>query len=167
MSLRLAYIDRESIADGPGFRLVVYCQGCPHNCAGCHNPDTHDPDGGRDCDASEVIEYLKENPLIEGVTISGGEPMDQAGELVELIKAIRKYNKELNIWCYSGYTWEEIQRNREMMRLLKQIDVLVDGPYIESQRHLELVFKGSLNQRIIDVVNSLKSGRIVIVSDIS
>lgn len=161
MKIRIAGITEDSIVDGPGMRLTVFFQGCPHHCPGCHNPETHDPDGGRIMDTSEIIDMMEANPLLDGITLSGGEPFSQQEACTELAKAA--HERGLNVWCYTGHTWDIIDQALGYvdLPLLFYVDVLVDGPFIESQRTLELPWRGSRNQRLIDVQKSLKSGTIV------
>lgn len=147
--------------DGPGWRLVVFCQGCPHGCKGCHNPETHDFDGGRMVNTSEIIDMMDSNPLLTGITLSGGEPLFQMGACYELAKAA--HDRGLTVWCYTGFTWEEVMDELRFVsiQLLDYIDVLVDGPFIESQKTLSLPWRGSKNQRLIDVQKSLREHRVV------
>lgn len=149
--MRIAGIVEESIVDGPGLRLTVFTQGCPHRCPGCHNPETHDYNGGMDIDVSEIIAMMDANPLLDGITLSGGEPFMQTADCIELAQTA--HERGLNVWCYTGYTIEAIIQGRDPGKraLLKHIDVLVDGPYIASLRTLELPWRGSTNQRIIDI----------------
>lgn len=160
MEIRLAGIEPESIVDGPGYRLAVFVQGCPHGCPGCHNPGTHDPAGGRLSDTAEIIARLGKNPLVRGVTLTGGEPMMQAAALCEVAAAARQ--KGLSVWCYTGYTLEALDRenNPDRMRLLGLVDVLVDGPYIARERSLDLLYCGSKNQRLIDMNRTREAGEI-------
>ena len=160
MEIRLAGIEPESIVDGPGYRLAVFVQGCPHGCPGCHNPGTHDPAGGRLSDTAEIIAQLGKNPLVRGVTLTGGEPMMQAAALCEVAAAARQ--KGLSVWCYTGYTLEVLARenNPDRMRLLGLVDVLVDGPYIAHERSLDLLYCGSKNQRLIDMNRTREAGEI-------
>ena len=145
MNIRIAGIVSESITDGEGIRFAIFMQGCLRKCKGCHNPSTHDLDGGKVVDTSELIEQIKSNPLLAGITLTGGEPFLQIAPAAELAKAVK--NLGLNVWCYTGYKIEELPTNA--FELLEYVDVLVDGEYIESQRDLELKFRGSKNQRII------------------
>ncbi|HAN44764.1 MAG TPA: anaerobic ribonucleoside-triphosphate reductase activating protein [Ruminococcaceae bacterium] len=165
-ALRIAGIIKESIVDGPGIRFVVFAQGCPHNCDGCHNPQTHDFNGGKLCEIDKLLQEIDKNPLISGVTFSGGEPFCQAKALALLAKEVKK--RGLNIFAYSGYTFEELvnMQNEAVAELLSLCDVLVDGRYIKGQRNLMLKFRGSENQRIIDVQKSLQQGRAVVIEDI-
>ena len=162
MRFRLSGIVNDSIVDGPGLRLAVFMQGCPYGCPGCHNPQTHDVMGGREADTQEVRAMLKKNPLLDGLTLSGGEPLLQpqaAREMAEMAKA-----QGLNVWCYTGDTVEHMMltKDPEIMLALEQIDVLVDGPFILEQKSLDLRFRGSRNQRLINMQATLKAGKAVL-----
>ena len=160
MEIRIAGTVSESIVDGPGFRYTVFVQGCPHGCAGCHNPQTHDPSGGKSVDIDELFEECVEDPLNKGVTFSGGEPFFQAAALYELGKRFKE--RGFSIWCYSGWTWEELQtKGEDVRKLLSVVDVLVDGRFVEELRTLSLPFRGSSNQRLIDVRASEEKGEAV------
>ncbi len=161
MKIRIAGITEDSIVDGPGIRMTVFVQGCPHGCKGCHNPETHDYMGGRLMDTEEIIANMGDNPLLDGITLSGGEPLFQMGACYELAKAA--HERGLNVWCYTGFTWDAVAEAHEYesIQLLSHIDVLVDGPFIEAQRTLELPWRGSKNQRLIDVQASLAAGKTV------
>ena len=160
MQIRLAGIEPESIVDGPGYRLTVFSQGCPHRCPGCHNPQTHDFSGGALRDTDEVARLLDGNPLVRGVTLSGGEPMAQAAAMAEIARSARE--RGMSVWCYTGYTLEELlaEADPDRMRLLRLTDVLVDGPFIARERSLDLLYRGSKNQRLIDVPKTLESGEV-------
>ena len=162
MNIRIAGTVNDSIVDGPGLRFTVFTQGCPHHCPGCHNPETHDPMGGKDADTRDVIAQMLQNPLLSGVTLSGGDPLEQPLPCLEIAKAAHQHM--LNVWLYTGYTFEHLlsQSNEACMALLRETDVLVDGPFIQSQRSLELKYCGSRNQRLIDVKASLASNEVVI-----
>ena len=162
MKIRLAGLENDSIVDGPGYRLSVFTQGCPHHCEGCHNPESHDFNGGRDYDTDEIIAKMAGNPLLSGVTLSGGEPMCQSAACAVIAEAAHKAG--LNVWCYTGYTWEQLwkEADPERLKLIRAADVLVDGPFILAERSLELTFCGSRNQRLIDVPKSLEAGKPVI-----
>ena len=151
--LRIAGCVSDSIVDGPGMRYTVFVQGCPHHCPGCHNPQTHDFSGGYDADMDEIVRQVKSDPLMSGVTFSGGEPFCQAEALCALGERIRALGK--NIVIYSGYTFEQLlqmgEENPDVLKLLKLADLLVDGPYVEKERDLTLQFRGSRNQRLIDL----------------
>lgn len=157
MKIRISGIVNDSVVDGPGFRLAVFTQGCPHHCAGCHNPQTHDFEGGREIDTQEIIEKLRGNPLLDGITLSGGEPFCQGAACAELASAAHALG--LNVWTYSGYTYEQLLAgDAEQRALLAETDVLVDGLFVLPQRTLELRFRGSANQRLIDVKASAAAG---------
>ncbi len=158
MILRINGIVNDSIVDGEGIRLTIFTQGCPHHCPHCHNPQTHDFKGGYDIEIKKIISMMKENLLLDGITLSGGEPMEQADTCAILAEEAKKMG--LNVWVYTGYTWEELQKESQK-RLLCFTDVLVDGAFIYELRSLELRFKGSANQRIIDVPKSLQENRII------
>lgn len=161
--IRIAGISPESIVDGPGIRLVVFSQGCPHKCLGCHNPESHDPKAGTIIGIEEILEEVRSNPLLDGITLSGGEPFLQAEALVDLAKEVKKMG--LDIITYTGYSFEELVREQDKRKgwreLLSLTDLIVDGRFILDQRNLLLTFRGSENQRIIDVVKSLKEGRVI------
>ena len=158
--MRIAGIVQDSIVDGPGFRMTVFAQGCPHHCSGCHNPQTHDFAGGREEDAAEILRQMRDNPLLDGVTLSGGEPFCQAEACTEIAKGA--HSAGLNVWCYTGYSFEELISGKEEWKsLLEEIDVLVDGRFILERRTLECKWRGSSNQRLIDVKKSLETGKII------
>ena len=163
MQIRLAApLQSDSIVDGEGIRTVIWTQGCGHHCKGCHNPETWSFDEGYLIDVKDVINEIDNLSGQDGITFSGGDPLYQ----VEASTLIAKHCKErdLNVWCYTGFLYEDLLKNDKYLELLKYIDVLVDGPFILSQRSLDLKFKGSENQRVIDVPNSLKENKIVLVS---
>lgn len=147
--IRIAGIEEESIVDGPGIRLVVFTQGCNHHCIGCHNPETHSFDGGELVDINKIVDMVKDNPLLDGITLSGGEPFEQAIECSILAKKVKELG--LNVVTYTGYTFEEILQNNRFRSLLLQTDILIDGEYDISKKSMMLQFRGSTNQRIIDV----------------
>ena len=147
MDIRIAGIVPESIVDGDGIRYAVFMQGCKLHCEGCQNPATHALDGGRIIDTAEIIAAIKRNPLLSGITLTGGEPLLQIPAAMELAKATK--NLGLNVWCYTGFKFEEIPAAAR--EFLDFVDVLVDGPFILAQRDLELNFRGSRNQRIINL----------------
>lgn len=162
--IRIAGLIQESIVDGPGIRYVVFAQGCRHNCAGCHNPHTHSFEGGTMVDLEVILHQIKGNPLLDGITLSGGEPLEQAGVFVELVRAVRKM--DLNVMIYSGYTYEEIMSNSPLFpdgkRLLQYGHILVDGRFMKDKQDYRLAFKGSRNQRIIDLVKTRQMGEIIL-----
>jgi len=148
--IRIAGIAQDSIVDGPGLRFTIFVQGCPHFCEGCHNPETHPLDGGALYSHGELLDKILENPLVSGVTISGGEPFDQAQELIDFAAGVKEMGK--NLWIYTGYTWDELLTlGDHAKKLLIFADVIVDGRYVKSLRSLNLPFRGSSNQRLIDV----------------
>ncbi|MDR1536983.1 MAG: anaerobic ribonucleoside-triphosphate reductase activating protein [Clostridiales bacterium] len=153
-------METDSIVDGPGIRLAVFTQGCFRGCEGCHNPESHDPGGGYDITLDEIMQEIKANPLLDGVTYTGGEPLLQAGALYELSERIKE--AKLDIAVYTGFSWEEALEREDCRKLLPLIDVMVDGRFELDLRSLDLNYKGSSNQRIIDVKSSLASGRVVL-----
>jgi len=154
--MKVAGFTKESIVDGEGIRFTVYVQGCPHNCKGCHNPQTHDFKAGEEYSVSQIVEMIKSNPLLSGITISGGEPFCQPIACSELAR--EAHSLGLNVWCYTGFDFEEVSNSQ----LMRNIDVLVDGKFDESLKSADLRFRGSSNQRIIDVPASLKTGKVVL-----
>jgi anaerobic ribonucleoside-triphosphate reductase activating protein len=148
--LRVSGIVDESIVDGPGLRYVVFTQGCPHHCKGCHNPQTHSFEGGFLLSAEAALGQLQENPLLSGITLSGGEPFEQAEALCALAEGAKALGK--NVMTYTGYVFEDLLARNDSWtdRLLDLTDTLVDGPYKEELRDLELHFRGSANQRLLD-----------------
>ncbi len=166
MEIRVAGLIPESIVDGKGIRYVVFTQGCTHNCKGCHNPESHSLSGGELAGIDRIFNEFKEDPLLKGITFSGGEPFLQPVPLTELAKMIHGLGKDVT--CYSGYTFEELMamKNPEIRELLQNVDVLIDGRFIEEQKNLELRFRGSENQRVIDTKASIESGKVILVPDI-
>lgn len=161
--MRIAGLVQDSIVDGPGFRFTVFTQGCPHNCEGCHNPDTHDPDGGREMTVKQVIDAMLSNPMTDGLTLSGGDPFVQAADCAEIAKAA--HANGLNVWTYTGWTYEKLlslsEQDEGIKALLNETDVLVDGPFILSQKSYDVPWRGSKNQRLIDMKATLESGKVV------
>lgn len=159
-TIRIAGIVKQSVVDGPGLRLTLFTQGCPHHCPGCHNPETHDFAGGYDCDIAVILEELEKNPLLRGITLSGGEPLCRAEELLPLVREVKRAGKD--VVCYTGYTFEELMEMRKkdanLAALLEFIDLLIDGRYDQSQRDLTLRFRGSRNQRVLNLPVSLQKG---------
>lgn len=153
-------IQYDSIVDGTGLRMVLWCQGCRHNCKGCHNPHTHNFKDGFLVSIEEIKQQIDNNKLNTGITFSGGDPMEQPEELLEIAKYCK--DKNLNIWCYTGYLYEDILNDSKKYELLKYIDVLVDGKFILELYDIDLDFVGSSNQRIINVRQSLKDNKIVL-----
>lgn len=160
--VRIAGIVEESITDGPGIRYVIFVQGCPHHCKGCHNPETHNFNDGKLKNVDEIIADIEKDPLIDGVTFSGGEPLCQAKNLLPI--ATRAKSKGLDTALYTGYTIEQLLEmdNRDIMELLEYIDVLIDGRFEIAQRTLDVKFVGSRNQRIINLPATLKSGSVIL-----
>lgn len=160
--MRIAGTVQDSIVDGPGFRFTVFAQGCHHRCHGCHNPQTHDPLGGTQEPVAELIARLRSNPLTDGLTLSGGEPFDQAEDCLALAQAAHEYGK--NVWCWTGGLFELLrdEGTPSQQALLRELDVLVDGPFLLAQRTLALPWRGSRNQRVILVQESLRQGTVVL-----
>jgi len=149
-------IIEDTMVDGPGFRTSIYCAGCRHKCPGCHNPQSWDFEGGHAMTTEEIMRIVEADPYAN-VTFSGGDPMYQPEGFAELARTIKTRTNK-NIWCYTGFTFETLVNNPRQRALLEQIDVLVDGPFIKAQRDESLCFRGSSNQRILDVPASLKCG---------
>ena len=151
LPLRINGVVAESCVDGPGLRYVIFVQGCPHHCEGCHNPQTHDFHGGNEVSTDKILAEIKSDPLLSGVTFSGGEPFCQAGVLAELAQEIHALG--MDVMVYSGWTLEQLKEKAKkeegVKALLDQTDILVDGPFILAERDLELDFRGSRNQRVI------------------
>ncbi|MCL2136577.1 MAG: anaerobic ribonucleoside-triphosphate reductase activating protein [Coriobacteriia bacterium] len=163
--LRLYGCVDDSIVDGPGVRLAIFTQGCSRQCPGCHNPESQPYDTGYPATIDSLMDMVDANPLLTGVTLSGGEPFDQAEALIPFVVRLHVEKPLLSLWAYSGYLFEELCAgvpSAEALGLLELLDVLVDSPYIESLRSLDLLWKGSENQRIIDVPASLQSGKAII-----
>ncbi len=163
--MRIFGLVQDSIVDGPGFRFSCFVQGCPHHCPGCHNPESHDPNGGREMTVEEVAKELLKNPLTDGLTLSGGDPFAQPEDCLSLAKTAHAH--DLNVWAYSGWTFEHLRDHGtpEQRALLEEVDVLIDGPFILEQRSLALPWRGSRNQRVVNVRASLEAGEAVIVPD--
>jgi anaerobic ribonucleoside-triphosphate reductase activating protein len=163
MNIRVAGIEKESVVDGPGLRFVIFTQGCSHRCPGCQNPGAWDFNGGQEMDTGDILKQIRETRLIRGVTFSGGEPFEQAAACALLAEQITSGG--LDIVTYTGYTFEELQLNASgdacVKRLLEATAILVDGPFIAEERDWDLSFRGSLNQRLILVQESLAAGRVV------
>ncbi len=157
--IRVLDILEDTMVDGPGFRTSIYCSGCGHHCPGCHNPQSWNFDGGREMSTEEIMKIIEADPYAN-VTFSGGDPMYQAVGFAELAREIHKRTNK-DIWCYTGFTFESLI-NHDQRELLEQIDVLVDGPFIEKLRDTDLLFRGSSNQRLIDVQSSLYECKIVL-----
>ena len=158
--LRIAGIVEESIVDGPGIRYTIFTQGCPFHCRGCHNPQAQPLRGGVDVTLRQLYDEIKANPLVTGVTFSGGEPFIQARSLCTLAKILKA--EVYSLWSYSGYTYEKIIYDDIMRDLLAELDVLVDGPFVQAKVSLDIDFRGSTNQRLIDVPRSLQEDKVVL-----
>lgn len=163
MNLRIAGYTKESVVDGPGIRFVIYAQGCPHGCAGCHNPETWDFNGGEEIAVKEILSLIQDTQLLQGVTFSGGEPFAQAEAMAAVAEQVKGMG--LDLVTYTGYVFEDLlEMSKEaegVKQLLERSDILVDGPYLESERDLSVPFRGSANQRFLDVAASLTAGRAV------
>ena len=158
--LDLSGIVSDSIVDGPGIRTTFFCQGCPHHCEGCHNPETWDFGCGTTVPVEDLVDVVKANPLCRGVTFSGGEPFAQAAGFAKLARLLKE--KGYEVASYSGYTFEELlEGSDDQKALLAAIDILIDGPFVLAERSLEIAFRGSRNQRILDVQKSLAAGKAV------
>lgn len=165
MTIRLASeLQLDSVVDGTGIRTVLWTQGCGHNCPGCHNPGTHDFNGGFLKDVDELIDEIEELDAQTGVTFSGGDPFYQAEACAKIAKCIK--NNNMDVWCYTGFTFEKLLKmsisNQAIMDFLSNIDILVDGLFVMAKHSYSLKFRGSSNQRIIDVQESLKQGYVVL-----
>lgn len=168
MTIKLAVpiIQSDSIVDGEGIRSVIWTQGCPHKCPGCHNPQTHNTNEGIELDIEEIKSQIDALTGQDGITFSGGDPMIQPKACAEIAKYC--HSKGLNVWCYTGFTYEELiklsQVNSTILEFLKQVDVLVDGKFLLSEKSYDVVFRGSKNQRLIDVKKTLKAGNIKLIT---
>ncbi|MCR5316390.1 MAG: anaerobic ribonucleoside-triphosphate reductase activating protein [Bacteroidaceae bacterium] len=158
VELKILSIEEGTSVDGPGLRTSIYFAGCRHHCEGCHNPQSWDIKNGKPATIDELMAVIRYNEF--PVTFSGGDPFFQVEEVTELAHQI-KQQMGYNIWCYTGYLWEDLLKHPEFMPLLQQVDVIVDGPFILAKRDISLLFRGSSNQRIIDVQQSLATGTVV------
>ena len=165
--MKIAGLVHDSIVDGPGIRYVVFAQGCSLLCDGCHNPETQDPKGGKEIPLNDIVKDMLSNPLTDGLTLSGGEPFDQAADCASL--AAVAHENGMNVWTYTGKTFEELQDDAKIdlniKDLLTQSDVLVDGRFVLSERTLAKKWCGSKNQRVIDVEKSLIAGKGVLYNE--
>ena len=159
MKIRLFGTVDDSIVDGPGLRYTIFTQGCFHNCSGCHNPKSHDINGGYLKDIQDILSEITANPLLDGITLSGGEPMLQVKPLIEICKEVKAMG--LNIIVYSGFTYEEILKDAKKKELLQLCDMLIDGKFEQDKKSLALLYRGSANQRLINVQESLKQGKVI------
>ncbi|MBP5770774.1 MAG: anaerobic ribonucleoside-triphosphate reductase activating protein [Bacteroidaceae bacterium] len=157
--MRILSILEDTTVDGPGFRTSIYCAGCTHHCPGCHNPQSWANDGGAEMSVEEIMQVIEADPFAN-VTFTGGDPMQQATGFTELALTIKQRTGK-TIWCYTGYTYEALLQMPSQRRLLETIDVLVDGPYIAALQDKDLLFRGSSNQRLINVPRSLSEGHVI------
>lgn len=162
MNLNIAGVVPESIVDGKGIRYTVFVQGCPHHCPGCHNPQTHSFEAGEQKSIEDIFDEFKRDPILKGITFSGGEPFCQPKPLTELAKLVHTTGKDVTI--FSGWTYEQLldKHDADVNALLNEADVLIDGPFIEARKNLELVFRGSENQRVIDLKKTRERGEITL-----
>lgn len=162
LAIQVAGIVKNSIVDGPGIRYAVFVQGCPHHCPGCHNPQTHPFEGGRQMEPEEIFQDFRKDPLLKGITLSGGEPFCQSGPLAKLAQLVHGAGRDVVV--YTGYTWEELaaKEDPDVQALLSQADLLIDGPFLLERRNLELSFRGSENQRVIDMARTRARGGVVL-----
>ena len=160
MKVRLAGIVNESVSDGPGLRIAVFFQGCAHHCPGCHNPQTWDFDGGEEYEVEDLLCRLIDTPLIRGVTLSGGDPFFQPEAALAVAQAFHERGKD--VWAYTGYVWEVLIQNQNsaVQELIRQCNVIVDGPFLQAQAVPGLRYCGSTNQRLIAVSESLENGKV-------
>lgn len=165
MELTIAGVVKESIVDGPGIRYTVFTQGCPHHCPGCHNPQTWAFEGGQPTTAQALFEDFQKDPILKGITFSGGEPFCQPEPLTELAKLVHDAGKDVTI--FTGYTYEQLLEKQDpaVDALLAQCDLLIDGPFVMAQRNLELRFRGSENQRLIDMKKTRQAGCVVLLPE--
>ena len=161
-TVRISGSKKHSSVNGPGVRYVLFFQGCPHNCPGCQNPETHDPAGGTERIVANVVQDILQTKYLDGLTFSGGDPLLQPEAVIEIAQAVKKTG--LNIWLYTGWTFEQIQKGaagEKAKEALTLLDVLVDGPFVEKLKTGHAIWRGSDNQRLIDVQQSLKENRVV------
>ena len=158
--INVLQILHDTTVDGPGFRTSIYCAGCRHKCPGCHNPQSWAFGTGKDMSTDELLQEILDDPFAD-VTFTGGDPFFRAEGFAELAKCIKEKSRK-TIWCYTGFLFEDLLHNDAAQRLLKYVDVLVDGPFVQALRDEDLLFRGSSNQRLIDVPRSMKEGCIVL-----
>ena len=163
--MKIAGFYDESISNGLGWRAVLFVSGCPHHCPGCHNKEAQDFNYGEEFNEEEILKRIKENSILNGITISGGEPLckENIPGVLKFIKDVKEIRPEFNVWCYSGYTLDQlIDRNdEETNKCLSEIDVLVDGRFVEAKKDPTLKFRGSSNQRILDLKQSLQTHKFI------
>lgn len=157
--IRVLNVIEDTMVDGPGFRTSIYCAGCDHRCLGCHNPQSWAFDGGKEMDVASLMKIIMADPFAN-VTFTGGDPMYQAAGFAELARAIHTYSNK-DIWCYTGFVYESLI-HEDQRELLENLDVLVDGPFIQKLQDSDLLFRGSSNQRLIDVQKSLYAGKVIL-----
>jgi anaerobic ribonucleoside-triphosphate reductase activating protein len=160
--LKVCGIEPESIVDGKGIRFVIFVQGCPHHCPGCHNPQSHPFEGGTEMEIQDLFQQINENPLLKGVTFSGGEPFCQPEPLAQLARLV--HSSGLDVTTYTGYVYEDLVNMHDdaVDALLEQTDILVDGPFLQEQKDLTLRFRGSRNQRVINMNETRRLHKIVL-----
>lgn len=163
--MKIAGFYDESISNGLGWRAVLFVSGCPHHCPGCHNEVAQNYDYGEEFDETKILEKIKKNSILNGITISGGEPLckENIAEVNKFIEDVKKEKPEFNIWCYTGYTLDELKNRNDKItnETLSNIDVLVDGRFIEERKNPEIKFRGSDNQRLLDLKSCLKENKII------
>ena len=160
--LRVLHVVEGTSVDGPGLRTSIYLAGCLHHCPGCHNPESWNMNGGEERTLDELMEIITYNEA--PVTFSGGDPLVQAEPLAHLVERIKR-ETGYNVWCYTGYTWEQVKQQPQLMKVVKQLDVLVDSPFLMAERDTKLRFRGSSNQRLIDVQRSLTTNEVILWND--
>ena len=160
--LRVLHVVEGTSVDGPGLRTSIYLAGCLHHCPGCHNPESWNMNGGEERTLDELMEIITYNEA--PVTFSGGDPLAQAEPLAHLVERIKR-ETGYNVWCYTGYTWEQVKQQPQLMKVVKQLDVLVDSPFLMAERDTKLRFRGSSNQRLIDVQRSLAANEVILWND--
>lgn len=160
--LRVLHVVEGTSVDGPGLRTSIYLAGCLHHCPGCHNPESWNMNGGEERTLDELMEIITYNEA--PVTFSGGDPLAQAEPLAHLVERIKR-ETGYNVWCYTGYTWEQVKQQPQLMKVVKQLDVLVDSPFLMAERDTKLRFRGSSNQRLIDVQRSLATNEVILWND--
>lgn len=163
--MKIAGFYDESISNGLGWRAVLFVSGCPHHCPGCHNQQAQDYNYGKEFNKQEILNRIQENSILKGITVSGGEPLckENIAEVVDFIKDVKKIKPNFNIWCYTGYTMEELEKRQDAItqEALNEIDILVDGEFKEAQKDPSLKFRGSKNQRIIDIKKTKKVHKVI------
>lgn len=161
MIFRAAGFEKNSIVDGPGMRYVIFFQGCLHHCEGCHNPETWPVLGGNKYDMDNIKKEIAKDPMISGITLSGGEPFLQPRAVLDI--CVWAKQRKLSVWCYTGYDWEQLIEWEDARKdILKYVDVIVDGEFKKDELSLDISWRGSRNQRLIDVQASLKKGEVVL-----